>query len=189
MTSVHRVLRTLSYSFGRHVEYEDLLAYRDRELGWVGRWHVEIHLRHCQTCQMRSEQIEKDLQVFQKMDGLFHRNQILNPSHGLAHLRDAIHDWEARSLRGSESREPSRNRREADLRRLAKEFDLYLGHQASVSFLLKMKSNEKKRQNPLVEAESVLRDFLGPVAASAITQRIVYLQMSTDRRAQGSLLA
>jgi len=64
-------LSTLHFHLGRHAEYEDLLAYRDRELGPVGRWSVEVHLRRCQTCQKKSEQIEKDLQNFQKIDGLF----------------------------------------------------------------------------------------------------------------------
>jgi len=75
-----------------------------------------------------------------------------------------------------------------NLRRLAKEFDLYLGHRATVAFLDKMESREKEQQNPLVEAESVLRDFLGPGSVGCY-QRIVHLQASMDRRAQSSPLA
>ena len=185
----HSFLSTLHFLLGGHAEYEDLLAYKDGELGPVGRWCVEIHLHHCQLCHRKSEQIEKDLQNFQKIDGLFYSGDLLNLYERLGNLRQAIHGWEARNLLDSESREPSRNHRESDLRRLAKEFDLYFGHRATVAFLFKMKSGDKKQRDPLVEAESVLRDFLGPAAASAVTQRIVHHQASMDRRVQGSPLA
>ena len=186
---VRRFLGTLGRLFGLHLEYENLLAYRDKELGCVRSWYSEVHLSHCQNCQRKSEQIEHDLQGFQKMDALNYRDHTLNISQSLEHLCQAIHYWEARTSLDGESSERGQRHREMDLRRLATEFDLYLGHNASMAFLRKMKSNEKKQKNPLAEAESVLRDFLGPVAASAVTQRIVHLQMSTDRRAQGSPLA
>ena len=170
----------------RHADDEELLAYRDGELGHVGRWCVEIHVGRCHACRKKSEQIEKDLQNFQKMDGLFYSGDLLNLYQGLGHLRQSMQGWEARNSLNNEFREPSQSHRESDLRRLAKEFDLYLGHRATVAFLLKMKGGKKKQHNPLVEAEQVLRDFLGPAAASAVTQRIVHLRASMDRRTQGS---
>jgi len=173
----------------RHAEYEDILAYRDGELGRVGRWYVEIHLGRCQACQRKSAQIEKDLQNFQKFDDLFYGGGPLNLPEGRVNLRRAIQGWEARNGLDTEARQTIPTHRESDLKRLGKEFDLYLGHRATTAFLLKMKSGDKKQENPLVEAESVLRDFLGPAAASAVTQRIVHLQTSMDRRVQGTPLA
>src|ERR1035438_10303188 len=104
-----RILSTLSSLFGGHAGYEDLLAYQDGELGPVGQWCVEIHLGRCQDCQRKAAQIEKDLQDFQKMDGLFYSGDLVKLYHGLGYLRQAVQSWEARNSLESESRELSRN--------------------------------------------------------------------------------
>jgi hypothetical protein len=184
---VYELLRTLRGLAGFHAEYEDLLAYRDKELGRFGRWWVETHLCRCEVCRREAARIEEDLRTFKKMDHLFYADDSLNVAKGLGNLRQAIANWEARALLGDEVVEPVRTIGEGGLRQLAAEFNFYFGDRASAAFLRKVRSGKKWRRDLLIEAESVLSDFLGPRAASAVTRRVLYSQMVRDNHIQGSL--
>lgn len=186
---VHRILRHPWGLAGLHPKYEDLLAYRDRELGRLGRWRVENHLRGCPACQREAAFIEEDLRTFERMDHLYCAGDFLNVPKGLGKLRKAIEDWEVQNLYEDKAHEPERTLRESGLRQLETEFDLYLGNRATAGFFLKMGSAEGKHTGILVEAESVLGDFLGPSAASAVMQRVLRVQTLMDTSIQGSLPA
>lgn len=177
-------LHTLPGLTGLHPEYEDLLAYRDGELGGIRGWCVKTHLSRCPMCQRQAELIEEDLRTFKRMDGLFYAADFLNLPVGKENLRRAIEAWEARELDGSGAVNPVRTLSEAALRQLARELDHYLGNHATATLLRQMRNGERPRRDPLAESESVLREFLGPRAASAVTQRILYAQMSKDRSPQ-----
>ena len=165
---IHELLRALRSLAGLHSKYEDLLAYRDRELSRFGHWCVGAHLRHCTVCQREAKHIEYDLRSFERMDHLSFASDFLNVPKGLGKLRMAIEDWEVANRLGSEAREPDGTIGEAGLHQLETEFDLYLGIRTTAAFLMKMGSGEEKRGGIISEAESVLRDFIGPSAASAV---------------------
>ncbi|MGD0221105.1 MAG: hypothetical protein ABSF71_02110 [Terriglobia bacterium] len=186
---VHEILCSLRVLAGLHSRYEDLLAYRDGELGRVEHWCVETHLRRCPLCQREAKLIEEDLRTFVRMDHQFYASDFLNVPAGLGKLHQAIENWESQGLLDDEVPELDRTMGEAGLRQLETEFDLYLGTQATAAFLLKVESGQRKSPGLLKEAEAVFRDFLGPSAASAITQRILYAQMSMNKAGQGSLPA
>jgi hypothetical protein len=174
---------------GIHPTSEDILAYSDKELGRFGQWYVGIHVCRCKACQREAERIKDDLRTLKRMDHSLYTSNSLNLPKGLGELRQAIEDWEVQNTLDNKAHKADQTLGETGLRQLEKEFDLYLGNRATAAFLLKMGSREKKHLDVLVEAESVLRDFLGPSAASAATQRILYTQMLMDRSVQGSLPA
>ena len=184
---VHGLLRALRSLVGLHFKDEDLLAYRDREFGPFGCWCVETHLRRCAVCQWEAELIEEDLRTFEKMDHLSYASDPFSLPRGLGKLRKAIEDWEALDLLDDEVREPDRAIGEVALRQLTTEFDLYLGNHATAAFLLRVGNSEMKQAGLLVEAESVLRDFLGPSAASAVTRRVFQVQVLMTKGTQGDL--
>jgi anti-sigma factor RsiW len=179
-----RPLSTLRGLFGLHVGYDELLAYRDGELGHLGRWCVETHLRRCEVCSREAMLIEKDLRRFKRIDKRLESDGILELQAGLAKLRLAIVEWESgRQWQGGRSR-AARDASDYGLRQLATEFNIYLGDRATAALLLQMKTGVRKHADALLEAESVLRDFLGPGAAAAIAQRISYIQAVGVRTGQ-----
>jgi hypothetical protein len=183
------MLRALRSLAGLHSRYEDLLAYRDRELSRLGHWCVGTHLRHCRVCQQEAEQIESKLRSFERMKRLTFARTFLNMPKGVGQLRKAIAAWEGVNPMGTEAREPIGTIGRAGLRQLETEFDLYLGVRTTAAFLMKMGSGKEKQGGVIAEAESVLRDFIGPSAASAVTQRVLRVHMLLDRSVQGSLPA
>lgn len=169
---------------GRHARYEDLLAYRDRELSRIMRWCVGYHLLRCKLCQRESALIEQDLRTFSRMDR--GASDFLDGRKGLGRLRQAIQGWEAQSLVDCAFCKPAYTLNESGLRQLARDLTLYLGNHATASLLLKMRTRRTMHSDLLAEAESVLRDFVGPSAASAVTQRVLYVQMAKERSARDS---
>lgn len=179
--------RALHVLAGRHPTSKDLLAFRDRELDPLGCWSVEVHLRYCKVCQHEAALIEEDLRTFQKMDQLLDGTDRLIVPESLGTLRAAIEDWETWNLPDDKGSDASLSRSDPVLRRVETEFDFYLGNRATAAFLMKMGSGKMNPQGLLAEAESILRDFLGPSAAASITRRILYTQMLADDRVRGSL--
>ncbi|MGD1157798.1 MAG: hypothetical protein ABSA41_18520 [Terriglobia bacterium] len=172
---IQRLLGTLRGLIRIHARYEDLLACRDQELGRFGRWRMETHLHLCTACRRQAALLEEDLRAFERMDHLSYASDVLNPPKGLGKLREAIQDWEILELCDDKGRRLYGTNDDV-ARRLAAELDYYLGNRATIAFLLKMGSREGGCQRVLVEAESLLRDFLGPSAASAVTRRILDVQ-------------
>lgn len=183
---MRRSLRTLRGLFGLHVEYEELLAYRDGEFGHLGRWCVETHLRRCEVCRREAMLIEEDLRRFKRIDDPLDTDDVLDLQTGLAKLRRAMEDWEIRRKWHGERSRPARGISEYGLRQLATEFNIYLGDHATAAVLLQMKTGVRKHLDPLLEAESVLSEFLGPGAAAAVAQRISYTQMAGALNGQSS---
>lgn len=186
---VHAILRSLLVLAGLHSRYEDLLAYRDGELGGFEYWCVETHLRRCPLCQREAALIEVDLRTFASIDRQFRAIEFLDVPAGLGKLHKAIENWESQGLLNDEVPQLDRTIGEAGLRQLETEFDLYLGTQATAALLLKIRSERMRGPGLLTEAEAVLRDFLGPRAATAVTQRVLYVQKSMSKASQGSLPA
>jgi hypothetical protein len=182
-----RSFRTLGALVGLHVVYEDLLAYRDGELGRVGRWCVRIHLNCCKACRREAELLEEDLLESRKIDDLLFTSDVLKLQIGQRQLRRAIEDWEAQRKWDGNDRRPAKALGENGLRQLAAEFNIYLGEQATATLVSRMKNRGKTYWDPLLEAESVLSDFLGPRAAAAIAQRISYTQLAGARSSAGPL--
>ena len=182
-----RSSRTLRGLFGLHVEDEELLAYRDGELGHFRRWCVETHLRHCEVCSREAMLIEEDLRRFKRIDNLLESDGVLELKAGLAKLHRAMEDWESRRRWHGERSTPARGTSEYGLRQLATEFTIYLGDHATAALLLQMKTGLRKHLDPLFEAESVLSEFLGPGAAAAVAQRISHTQMAGARNGRSSL--
>ena len=180
-------LRMLGGLVGRHFEYEDILACRDGELSRLGRWCVRIHLRRCKVCRHETELIEEDLLRSKAIDGLLFTRDVLNLPNGLAKLRRVIGDWEARRQLTERVLGPAEGFGEVELRRLEREFNIYLGDQATATLLSRMKGRETSSLNALQEAESVLCDFLGPGAAAAVAQRVAYTQLAGAQSSQGSI--
>jgi len=183
---MRRSLRTLRGLFGLHVEYEDLLAYRDGELGHFRRWCVETHLRRCEVCSREAMLIEEDLRRFKRIVNLLESDGALEIQAGLAKLRRAIQDFEIRREWQGERSRPARGACEYGLRQLAREFAIYLGDRATAALLLQMKTGVRRHLDPLLEAESVLSEFLGPGAAAAVAERISYTRMADARNRQTS---
>ncbi len=181
---IHRLLGTLRGLIRIHPRYEDLLAYRDEELGRFGRWRVGSHLCRCLACRREAALIEEDLRVFARMDPLFCARDFLDLPKGLGKLHKAVEDWEALNLPDDETRQLDRTDGEL-AQQLATELDFYLGKPATAAFLLKVGSGAIGCPRVLVEAESLLGDFLGPSAASAVTRRI--FQVQALRGMQGDL--
>jgi hypothetical protein len=128
--------------------------------------------------------IEKDLRRFKRIDKRLESDGILELQAGLAKLRLAIEEWESgRQWQGGRSR-TARGASDYGLRQLATEFNIYLGDRATAALLLQMKTGVRKHADALLEAESVLRDFLGPGAAAAVAQRISYIQIVGVRTGQ-----
>jgi hypothetical protein len=170
---VRRSLHLLGVLLGRHAEYEDLLAYRDGEVSRIAQWCMTIHLGRCKSCRRETELIGEDLQAFQKMDRLLYGTESLNLSAGLQKLRHSIENWEAHGRAG----EPPMAIYAAGLRLLAREFTTYLGNRPATTLLAEYKNGKSDQRNTFGEAESILRDFLGPGAASAVMQRVSHAQM------------
>lgn len=183
---MHRLWRSLCALSGQHAEYEDLLAYKDQELGRTGQWCVGIHLRDCKACQQQAEFMEEDVRAFKELDYRFYPSNLLDLPKGLSKLRLAIEDWEAHNVLVGKVLESGQTLDETGLRQLATDFSFYLGNGATAALLVKMKNGERNHRNVLAEAESVLSNFLGPGAAAAATQRILYVQMVRHRSIQGS---
>jgi hypothetical protein len=179
-------LRTLRGLIGLHVEDEELLAYRDGELGHFRRWSVETHLRHCEVCSREAMLIEQDLRRFKRIDNLFESDGVVELQAGLAKLHRAIEDYEVRRKWQGERSSTAKRASEYGLRKLATEFNIYLGDHATAALLLQIKTGVRKHLDPLLEAESVLSEFLGPGAAAAVAQRISYTQMAGARNGQSS---
>jgi hypothetical protein len=169
---------------GLHLEYEDLLAYRDGELSRVGRWCVCAHLSRCHACRREAELLEEDLVVSKKIDDLLFTSDVLNLQIGQRQLRRAIEDWETQRKWDGDDRGPAKALGERGLRQLAAESTIYLGERATATLLSRMKNRDRSYRDPLLEAESVLSDFLGPGAAAAIAQRISYTQLAGARSGQ-----
>ncbi len=186
---VREILRSLLVLAGLHSRYEDLLAYRDGELGRVEHWCVASHLRRCPLCRREAALIEVDLRTFTSIDHQFHATELLDVPAGLGKLREAIENWKSQTALRDEVPEFDRALDDAGLRQLETEFDLYLGNQATAAFLLKFGSRPTRSVGLLAEAEVILREFLGPSAAAAISQRILSVQMSMNKASQGSLPA
>jgi len=177
-------MRALRGLVGLHLEYEDLLAYRDGELGRVGRWCVFTHLSRCQVCRREAKRLEEDLLVSKKIDDLLFTSDVLNLQIGQRQLRRAIDGWEAQRKWDGDDRGPAKAFGKNGQRQLAAEFNIYLGERATATLLSRMKKCENTLQDPMLEAESVLSDFLGPAAAAAIAQRISYTQLASARSGQ-----
>ncbi len=183
------LVRCLGFRLGVHPAYEDFLAYRDGEWGGFARSCLRAHLAGCSSCQRVAKTLDEDLQNLDRIDTSLYSHDLFNIPKGVQKLRRAIRRWETEVGGIAHALGSARASRELVLRRLVTEFDFYLGDRAGAAFQARLTSAEGRHQNPLVEADSILRDFLGPGASSAVTQRIVHLQNTMDRRVHDSHLA
>jgi hypothetical protein len=130
--------------------------------------------------------IEENLRRFKRIDNLLESDGVPEIQAGLAKLRRAIQDYEIRRKWQGERSRASRGTSEYGLRQLTTEFKIYLGDRATAALLLQMKTGVRKHLDPLLEAESVLSEFLGPGAAAAVARRISYTQTAGARNGQSS---
>jgi hypothetical protein len=168
---------------GRHCSPEQLLAFRDGELGEKTSRKVGHHLERCSICRDEIQRIEIDIGHFAKVPtGVYPTAAELAQS--LRRLQGAIRGWNAGHLplNGLEPRKVfSRSGLE---HRLAAELEIYLGHAATVS-LLRRVGQSSSGPHTLVEAvQPLLTAFLGRQTASAIAGKILHL-CETDRQFAG----
>ena len=181
------LVRCLGFRLGVHPAYEDFLAYGDGEWGGFARSCLRLHLARCSSCQRVAKTLDEDLKTVHCIDTSLHSSDLFNIPKGVQKLRRAIRRWETEVGGIADTLGSARASRELVLRRLVTEFDFYLGDRAGAAFKARLTAQMVGTRSP-GEAESILRDFLGPGASSAVTQRIVHLQNTMDRR-HGSHLA
>ena len=180
------LISTLCGLVGIHFSYEQLLTLRDKEVGPIQRWCMNNHLHRCPICLRHAALIEEDIKTFTKINRPPLPINLFNLSRSLRKLRHEINNWEATNrVKGhAPATEPAAS--QPIIQQVEKELGFYLGNRAAAAFLLKMGNEGAARREVLGEAESVLRDFLGPSAATAITRKILFAQMLNQHSVQGS---
>ena len=162
---------------GFHFSDELLLARRDREIGSMARWCMDLHASRCRVCQDKTAHIEDALRSFETVRGVVGASAPLNVPKSLAMLRQRIQNWEAANPAVSRTRKSQADPNVSIRSHIERELRYYLGRPAASALVSRAENRTGAGRGLLRDAESALTDFLGPRAAAAITRKILYSQM------------
>jgi hypothetical protein len=166
------IWREICFRLRLHPSYEELLAFRDAEVGEAWSQWIAAHLSRCRRCQVERGQIEEDVARFLSRDPWLKERGLLPLGEGLVRLRLAIRNYEISEFSDS-GRARTASRREQYMgQRVAAELGLYLGPRAAATLLQGMGNGRRDLQELVGAADPVLTAFYGQATASAVTSRI-----------------
>jgi len=171
-SGLRSIWREICFRLRLHPNYEELLAFRDGELGAAKSQWITAHLYRCRRCQIERGRIEEDIARFLSRDPWLQERGLPPLGEGLARLRLAIRNCEIPESSASGPARTASRRDQHVGQRVTAELGLYLGPRAAATVLQGRGSGRGDLQELVGAADPVLTAFYGQATASAVTSRI-----------------